>query len=630
MDRVGDEVGGGEAMEESSSSILSTNLDDYTIITEGEARILMPANSNVYYNEIQISDRDISIAVLRTFTSKRKEEHEAMPSKKKKIVQNVSSGQASKCEEHVEPSRELAIVSKEPIRATDGEGRELLPARVLEALAATGVRAIRYAREVEEIGQVVAIDHDKASVEACKRNVEFNGSAAKVESHRTEARVFMLSHPKEFDVVDIDPYGSPSGFLDSAVQSIADGGMLMCTATDMAVLCGGSQEICYSKYGSYPLRGEYRHEMALRIVLACIESHANRYKRYIVPVLSVQMDFYVRVFVRIFTSASEMKNTPLKLSYVYQCVGCDSFHLQSLATTVSKDNSVRYLPGFGPAVPQECSACGNKFNMGGPIWSAPIHDKKWVASILENVQSLKEKYPTYHRISAVLATVSEELPDAPLFLSLNHLSKTLKYDPPSTVKFRYAVCNAGYRISGTHMNPLGLKSDAPMDVIWDIMRCWIKKNPRPYLVKAQPADQSGTVILAKEPALQNEYGVNACDLTPEEYLKVLFPLDSRRLLMNEDSTIPVSNEDLTLKRPRSDEDQEGSKSDELQGGTGEVKPELKRRKTEDPTIPVSSKDQALKRGRSKEDQEGSNGDEQEGTGEAGPESKRQKTKDEDS
>lgn len=47
--------------------------------------------------------------------------------------------------------------------------------------------------------------------------------------------------------VDLDPYGSPSVFLDSAVQSVADGGVLMCTATDMAVLCGGNGEVCYSK-----------------------------------------------------------------------------------------------------------------------------------------------------------------------------------------------------------------------------------------------------------------------------------------------------------------------------------------------------------------------------------------------
>ncbi|GJX03868.1 probable tRNA (guanine(26)-N(2))-dimethyltransferase 2 [Tanacetum coccineum] len=48
-------------------------------------------------------------------------------------------------------------------------------------------------------------------------------------------------------LVDLDLYGSPSVFLDSAVQYVADGGMLMCTATDMAMLCGGNREVFYSK-----------------------------------------------------------------------------------------------------------------------------------------------------------------------------------------------------------------------------------------------------------------------------------------------------------------------------------------------------------------------------------------------
>lgn len=46
----------------------------------------------------------------------------------------------------------------------------------------------------------------------------------------------------------------------------------------------------------------YCHEMALRILLASLEQHAARYKRYIVPVLSLSIDFYVRVFVRVYTS----------------------------------------------------------------------------------------------------------------------------------------------------------------------------------------------------------------------------------------------------------------------------------------------------------------------------------------
>jgi tRNA (guanine26-N2/guanine27-N2)-dimethyltransferase len=47
--------------------------------------------------------------------------------------------------------------------------------------------------------------------------------------------------------------------------------------------------------------------------------------------------------------------------------------------------------------------------MGGPIWSAPMHDQDWVLSILENVKSMQERYPAYEKITAVLTTISEVL-----------------------------------------------------------------------------------------------------------------------------------------------------------------------------------------------------------------------------
>ncbi len=109
---------------------------------------------------------------------------------------------------------------------------------------------------------------------------------------------------ERFDVVDLDPYGSPTTFLDGAVQSVKDGGLLLVTCTDMAVLCGkgswvwiqkgtfinsihsigNTPETCYTKYGSISLKSKCCHEMGLRIVLQCIEANANKYGRYIVIV----------------------------------------------------------------------------------------------------------------------------------------------------------------------------------------------------------------------------------------------------------------------------------------------------------------------------------------------------------
>ncbi|CAM6032724.1 unnamed protein product [Sphagnum compactum] len=524
------------------------NTAEPTILREGEADILIHGN-DVFYNKAQIVNRDLSIAVLRAFAAKRQQEHESLLTKKVASYGNrkESSRQNERCNGYLEtenpstispsetnhlehlssehealpPEEDLPLetvaedvettgvqITKEsPITAVVNDpllgNPEAKPLHVLEALAASGLRALRYAKEVAEVGSVVACDNDKVAVEACERNIRLNGKVAmaKLTAHHADSRIYMLSHEKEFDVVDLDPYGSPSVFLDSAVQSITEGGLLMCTATDMAVLCGNNGEVCYSKYGAYPLRGKYCHEMALRILLASIESHANRYKRYIVPVLSLSVDFYVRVFVRIYTSASTIKETPSKLCYVYQCVGCDSFHLQPVGRIASRQGSVRYLPGTGPVISPDCKQCGKHHNMGGPMWSAPIHNSEWIASMLSSVSSMKMRYPAFGKVHSILTAVSEEIIDIPLYISLHSMSATLKCTPPSSALFRSAVVNAGYRISGSHANPLGLKTDAPMEVLWDIMRCWVKDHP----VKDHGGETSGRVILSKPPEIEANF-----------------------------------------------------------------------------------------------------------------------------
>ena len=41
-------------------------------------------------------------------------------------------------------------------------------------------------------------------------------------------------NPDGYEAVDLDPYGSPAQFLDTAVQAVSEGGLLLVTATDMA------------------------------------------------------------------------------------------------------------------------------------------------------------------------------------------------------------------------------------------------------------------------------------------------------------------------------------------------------------------------------------------------------------
>jgi len=70
-------------------------------------------------------------------------------------------------------------------------------------------------------------------------------------------------------------------------------------------------------------------------------------------------------------------------------VPCESYrtcHGDWLLVQIQKSNGVKYMPGVGPAVPQQCPETGANFLMGGPFWADPIHNMDWVNGILESVK----------------------------------------------------------------------------------------------------------------------------------------------------------------------------------------------------------------------------------------------------
>ena len=115
---------------------------------------------------------------------------------------------------------------------------------ILDALAATGLRSIRYYKEIPGVRKVIVNDMDEKAVEAAKRNVAFNGFGLDdISPQQGDANLAMLLSGKGgYDVIDLDPYGTAAPFIDAAVQSIADGGLL-CVTLGAAVRDAGG---CYA------------------------------------------------------------------------------------------------------------------------------------------------------------------------------------------------------------------------------------------------------------------------------------------------------------------------------------------------------------------------------------------------
>ena len=118
-------------------------------------------------------------------------------------------------------------------------------------------------------------DWSQEAFEMIKENIKINGLEEKTLATPQECN--MLLHEKKSHIVDIDPFGTPSPFLDAASASVQN--MLSVTATDTAPLCGAHLNSGIRKYAAVPLNTEYHSEMGLRVLLgACARELAKHEK----------------------------------------------------------------------------------------------------------------------------------------------------------------------------------------------------------------------------------------------------------------------------------------------------------------------------------------------------------------
>ena len=116
------------------------------------------------------------------------------------------------------------------------------------------------------------------------------------------------------------PTGTAAPFLDAAIQCLADGGLLCVTCTDAGVFASnGYPEKAYALYGGIPCKGPWSHEAGLRIILNAIATTASKYGVAVEPLLSLSIDFYARVFVRLHKSPQDVKMLAGTTMMVYNC-----------------------------------------------------------------------------------------------------------------------------------------------------------------------------------------------------------------------------------------------------------------------------------------------------------------------
>jgi tRNA (guanine26-N2/guanine27-N2)-dimethyltransferase len=392
------------------------------VISEGEAKLLVPrlrafvkspsdyapSKAPIFYNPVMELNRDIAVLALQAY-------------------QRMVDHEISAC----------------------------------EPLTGCGIRGVRFAVEVRNVGQVVMNDINKNAVQIALHNALMNDVVNRTVVENKDANLLLSEHAaprNRFDAIDLDPFGSPVPYVDSAVRALRDNGFLALTATDMAPLCGVHPKACVRKYGGRPLRTEYCHELAARLLAGCLATVAAKHEMGLKVVFSHSVEHYVRVYAIMNYGAKMTDRSLSNMGYVLHCFNC--FHRESITGLSTTGHAGK------------CPECDSKLSVGGPLWLGKIFDESF-CQLMEEATSrgtLRNK----ERIQRILTLAKNET-EAPIgYYVVDRLCDALNLPVPSVKNVAETLRKEGLQACLSHFNPKGIKSNASATKMKEIVKEAVK------------------------------------------------------------------------------------------------------------------------------------------------------------
>ncbi|WEL39301.1 tRNA (guanine(26)-N(2))-dimethyltransferase [Encephalitozoon hellem] len=327
--------------------------------------------------------------------------------------------------------------------------------RILDAMSATGLRGIRYLKEISN-STVYLNDISQSSIDAIKSNMLLNGigeveyfesnlqdikasGRSRANIIRSDCNVLMGSLPCFFDVIDIDPFGSCSEYIDNALRAIRHKGIICLTATDKGVLCSNEKK-CLIKYSTAIMRGIGMNETPLRTIVSLVSRQASKFGCSVEPVMSLSIDFYVRMFLRVIRR--NPKSVIERNSLVLMC----SCH------------NIAEISGGQKEIDNRCGNCSRRMKLCGPFWNGPLNDMDTVRNVLNGADESNK------RLVGVLRYLEQELPTM-FYYEIPRLCSILGISTIKQSRLMHALANMGYLVSYTHAELNAIKTDAPIDLI---------------------------------------------------------------------------------------------------------------------------------------------------------------------
>jgi tRNA (guanine26-N2/guanine27-N2)-dimethyltransferase len=327
---------------------------------------------------------------------------------------------------------------------------------ICEPLTSSGIRAVRFEAEVHGVQKVLISDINERAFNLAKHNVRLNRLQERVTVKHKDANCLLSCHGaphKRFDVVDVDPFGSPVPYLDSAIRALRNNALLAITATDLAPLCGVHSKACVRKYGGKPLRTEYCRELAVRLLAGCVATLAAKHDIGVRMMFSHCTDHYVRVYAEIDYGAKKADESIKNLGYVLHCFNC--LHRETAKAPFSKHI-------------EECPECGSKMDYSGPLWLEIIFDRKFCELMAK--ENMHMAFRNSGKIAKLLSLAKAEAEAPATYYVLDKISDKLALPVPSVNALLQILRDNGFQAFPTHFSSRGIRTDAPALTVQNLLQ----------------------------------------------------------------------------------------------------------------------------------------------------------------
>jgi tRNA (guanine26-N2/guanine27-N2)-dimethyltransferase len=328
---------------------------------------------------------------------------------------------------------------------------------VCEPLTGCGLRGIRFAAEVDGVRKTLLSDINEQAFRLASYNVQINGLVKRVTVTKKEANLVLSSHSgrhRRFDFVDIDPFGSPVPFLDSAVRALHDGGLLALTATDMASLCGVHPRACIRKYGGKPLRTEYCHELAARLLAGCLTTVAAKHDLSVNVVFTHRGEHYIRVYATVKYGANSADESLKSMGLILHCFKC--FHRETAMGLFEVEHS------------RECRECGSRLRAAGPLWLGKLFNDGF-CDMMEQ-ESRKRRLRFGVKIAKMLSLIKSESSAPFTYFVIDKMCDALNLPVPRVKVVIEALRKEGFQAWSTHFTSRGVRSDVSAGRLTEMLR----------------------------------------------------------------------------------------------------------------------------------------------------------------